>query len=154
MSNYHEELNELFAQDPAGATAFIAQQAAQVAAQQVAAEALQQGYAIGSAQNDAVMQGQANTAYMEADRGLSRKYGEDWVESRDAVIQTINDHPELLPNEQRFDPQTVADRLELIYKATRQDRAIEEDRNAWDRIHNSGFREYADLHKPPTPTSE
>ena len=106
---------------------------------------LQQAYLNGRAETDGMRQALADQAYLEADRALAANYGDEWVESRDAVVQFLNDNADLLPAEQRMNPQAVADRLDLIFKSTREDRRQARDAEAFDKIKRAEYRTYSDL---------
>jgi len=146
MSNpWHEMMED----DPTGTTALLAQQvaAAEVARaiQQETGPLIQQAYENGQQQNAALAEAQVESAYYEADRALAANYGADWVEARDAVVQMVNDEPDLLSYEDRLSPAKMASRLDLLYKATREDRRQARDAEAFDRIKNAPATTYQDL---------
>ena len=138
-SNWHEMYDE----DPVGtSSALLAQQVAAVEAQRAVEQQvgplIHHAYQQGAQQNDALTAGQIESAYIAANDGPTKMYGADWVEARDVIVQMVNDEPELLPVEARLSPQAMAARLELLYKATREDRRQAKEADAFERIRAAG----------------
>jgi hypothetical protein len=63
--------------------------------------------------------------------------------------QMIEDDPELLSREDRLSAQRMANKLELLYKATREDIREAREQDSWGKIREAGTTTYAELHYQP-----
>src|SRR4051794_13540397 len=124
MSNYDDaeaHFDELLAEQPARAMAWLAQVAAQQAVEQQAGPLIQQSYENGRQQSEGLMSSQIESAWHLADEALTAKYGNEWTEGRDTVLSMVEEHPELIPLEARLSAQEQANRLDFVFKSARED---------------------------------
>jgi|SRR5579884_3070181 len=149
MSNPYNDWEELLAADPAAGTVAIAmaaaQQAAAAAVEEQTGPLIQAAWENARAETEALEEGQRHVAFLEADRALNAKYGAEWRDSRDAIVETINQEEGLLPAAMRLNPEAVVNRLELVFLGTRESQRQKREQEAFDRIKNSGYKTYADL---------
>jgi hypothetical protein len=140
----NEGLNELYAEDPARATALIAQAVAQQVLDANQGQMLHQAWQVGASQAEGIVRAQSESAMIEADRALARKYT-DWATIRPEIGAYVEQHPDMLPDDILVSPQALADRLDDLAKLVRQDAHQREERKSFDRIKAAGTGTYQDL---------
>ncbi len=154
MSNYdaQEALDELFAESPSQAVAYITQ-AVNAQHQAEMGQLLNQAYQAGSQQADGLIAAQTESAILESDRALNAKYT-DWKEIREDVGGYLKEHPHLLPDHVITSPQALANVLDDVTKIVREDSRERVERQKFDRIKAAGSKSYAELHYRSPDTEE
>src|SRR4051812_37623943 len=142
-----EALDELYAESPSLATAYVVQ----AVQQQHEAEMgglLNQAWQAGAQQSEALVSSQIESAWHMADEALTAKYGNEWTEGKDTVLSMVEEHPELIPLEARLSAQEQANRLDFIFKGAREDLRQKRDSEGFEKIKRAGTMTYQDLMAP------
>lgn len=105
---YVEQLNDLFATNPAAAAALVSQQIVQQQLQQQSQQWQQQWQPNQDAQAAIV----ADLAY----NSLASRYGDDFEQHRDQMHELIQTQPWLIPDSAQTDPRAAAAAIENVYK--------------------------------------
>jgi hypothetical protein len=130
---YEDPLQAAYDADPVGTTTQIAAAAAQQAAYDAATQAqTNHGYVVAS---------QAALAATSVDREMTEAHGAAWENHRDEVVELLQQHPNLLPDERNFlDPSSIRQSFEHALTIAREVSADEYVSNRWTEIMGSRTR--------------